>query len=166
MQAQADALHVTMPEVATLTNALDRVDNFQQRAKECLRYYLVLIIYKSCPPLCLGSYSMPNEISCAWHVHITFTGRPSTPVVEHCSLLHVCMHCKPLITLPIDRDPTLMHTGSGQPCGFWTICRTKTSLNCHMSCDRQCCMHASTKTCMRKPAACLRAPQKQKLSWL
>lgn len=37
MQAQADALHVAMPEVTTLSNALDRVDNFQQRAKECLR---------------------------------------------------------------------------------------------------------------------------------
>ena len=36
-QAQAEALHVAMPEVTTLTNALDRLDNFQQRAKECLR---------------------------------------------------------------------------------------------------------------------------------
>ena len=36
-QAQADALHVTMPEATTLAAALDRLDNFQQRAKEYLR---------------------------------------------------------------------------------------------------------------------------------
>ena len=37
MQAQAVALHVTMPELTTLNGALDRLDDFQNRAKECLR---------------------------------------------------------------------------------------------------------------------------------
>lgn len=37
VQAQAVALHVTMPEVTTLIGALDRLDDYQNRAKECLR---------------------------------------------------------------------------------------------------------------------------------
>ena len=37
VQAQAVALHVTMPELTTLIGALDRLDDYQNRAKECLR---------------------------------------------------------------------------------------------------------------------------------
>lgn len=37
MKAQVLALHVTMPELTTLVAALDRLEDFQQRAKECLR---------------------------------------------------------------------------------------------------------------------------------
>lgn len=37
MQAQAVALHVTMPELTTLNGALDRLDDYQNRAKDCLR---------------------------------------------------------------------------------------------------------------------------------
>lgn len=37
VQVQVLALHVTMPELTTLLTALDRLDDYQQRAKECLR---------------------------------------------------------------------------------------------------------------------------------
>ena len=37
LQAQVLVLHVTMPELTTLVSALDRLDDYQQRAKECLR---------------------------------------------------------------------------------------------------------------------------------
>lgn len=38
VQAQAVALYVTMPELTTLNGALDRLDDYQNRAKECLRW--------------------------------------------------------------------------------------------------------------------------------
>ena len=38
VQAQVVGLHVTMPELTTLIGALDRLDDYQQHAKECLRW--------------------------------------------------------------------------------------------------------------------------------
>ena len=40
LQAQVLALHVTMPELTNLVAALDKLDDYQQRAKDCLRYIM------------------------------------------------------------------------------------------------------------------------------
>lgn len=54
LQAQVLALHVTMPELTTLVTALDRLDDYQQRAKECLRYSRMLASpVKTTPSKCL-----------------------------------------------------------------------------------------------------------------